>query len=746
MSNENRRGDGPKLTRTRKPETEGKSAHAIHPRDDKPRRAASKPAPKRGGGSGSGGNGGGGSKKMQGKPAPRRRSWSQRLWAWLISPRMLMRYASAFFTLVLLFMGMMAYFSIDLPDISGLKAPAKTPGIQVLDAKGGVIARYGDIYGDTLPYDAFPKSLVDAVVATEDRNFFDHWGIDPWGVLRAMVVNLQAGRMVQGGSTITQQLAKNVFLSADKTFKRKMQELILAFWLESRYTKQEIMAIYLNRVYLGAGNYGVDAASRYYFGHPAHAMSLQESALIAGLLKAPSKYNPAADNDRSRGRAKQVLLNMVDADLLSEDEAARAAQSMQFSSQSPNSSSVSSARYFADWVMDQLPEVIGTVQEDVIVHTTLDPVMQAKADAAVAQQFTPEIRAKEKASQMALVAMKPDGEVVAMLGGRDYDGSEFNRAIQGHRQPGSAFKLFVYIVAMEMGYQPDSMMEDRPIKIGKWNPKNYKGEYRGMVTLREAVAQSINTIAVQILQEAGAKRIIKAAQRLGVTSNLPANPSLALGSVEITPLELATAYGHLPAGGRAITAWGIKDVVRRKDNKKIYHAQKLDDGVVLADDVVAKMNTMLAGVIGYGTGRAADIGRPAAGKTGTTSDYKDAWFAGYTPELTTVVWVGNDDASPMNKVTGGGIPARIWKAFMSAALQDAPAQSLPTGYENNSFLPPWLGGAGNDVPKESALPSSTHEKPEPAAGAGGAELGQGFWNKLFDSEKIEYDYPAQGGH
>ncbi len=744
MSKDFRKGDGPKITRSGGGDSK-KSEGKISPR------AARADAPFRKDMQKSTAKKSSKSTKMIKNPKlhfahkAQRGSWSQRFWRWLISPKMLMRYASTCFTLVLLFMAMMAYFSIDLPDISGLKAPQKTPGIQILDAKGDVIARYGDIYGDSLEYDQFPKHLVDAVIATEDRNFFYHFGLDPWGVLRAVISNIRAGHMVQGGSTITQQLAKNVFLNADKTFKRKMQELILALWLESRYSKKEILSIYLNRVYLGAGNYGVDAASRYYFGHPAHDMTLAESALIAGLLKAPSKYNPASDSDRSRGRAKQVLLNMVDADVLSEDDAAKASLNMQFSSRPAGSTSTSSARYFSDWVMDSLPEVLGTVQDDLVIHTTLDPALQAKADAAVAVQFTPELQAKEKASQLALVAMRPDGEVVAMLGGRDYDGSEFNRAIQAKRQPGSAFKLFVYITAMEMGYQPESMMEDRPVRIGKWSPKNYKGEYRGMITLREAVAHSVNTIAVQILQEAGASRIVRAARRLGVMSPLEANPSLALGAVEITPLELATAYAHLPAGGKAVRPWGIKDIIRKKDNHRMYQAEGVDDVTVLSEDVVAKMNSMLASVIGYGTGRSADIGRPAAGKTGTTSDYKDAWFAGYTPQLTTVVWVGNDDATPMNKVTGGGTPAKIWKAFMSAAMADMDAASLPTGYGGNAFLPPWLGSSGNDVPKDTALPSATHEqKEENASHESGAKLGDAFWNKLFDSDKVEYDYPATG--
>jgi penicillin-binding protein 1A len=677
----------------------------------------------------------------------------RRMLRWLVSPAMLIRFASIGTTLLMCMLMVLIYLSRELPDISHLKTTQRSPGIQVMDARGTVMARYGDIYGDTMRYNEFPKHLIDAVLATEDRNYFNHFGVDVWGILRAMLVNVREGQMVQGGSTITQQLAKNIFLNSDKTLKRKIQDMMLAIWLESRYSKEEILTIYLNRVYLGAGNFGVDAASRFYFGHPAALLTLQESALIAGLLKAPSRYNPIADVQRARGRAKQVLLNMVDAEVLRPEDAEKAIQNMSFAARSNDGSVSNSARYYADWIMEELPEHIGSVQDDVVITTSLDPVIQAQADAALAEQFSSDIRTKDNASQSALISMRPTGEVVALVGGVDYNGSEFNRATQARRQAGSAFKLFVYIAAMEMGYTPSSMVEDRPIRIGKWQPKNYKGEYRGAITLREAVAQSVNTVAVQLLQEAGVSRIIATARRLGISTPIYPSAAIALGAVEVSPLELTGAYAHVASGGHTVKPWGIQKMVRVKDNRVLYQRRGVGEGTVLSSAVVAKMNQVLTGVIGWGTGKNAALGRPAAGKTGTTSDYKDAWFVGYTPQLVTGVWVGNDNAKPMNKITGGSLPAKIWRSFMSAALKDLDAAPLPSEYDDGFFSLPWLQSSktapnapppaanGAETPADGAAdaevsdtPSASSPSSSDAPPADDAGLGKSFWDKLMGDD------------
>jgi penicillin-binding protein 1A len=736
------RGDGPKLTRDKPIKKTSVRAEDVSPRatrmsGKRPETAASA-SPKK-------------SAPYKGKPKTKKRrdfyvdngSLMSRLWRWLISPGMLVRYASAAMTLMICVLMMLIYFSRDLPDISHLKSPLTTIGIQVLDARGTVMARYGNIYGDKMRYSEFPQDLIDAVVATEDRNYYDHFGIDVWGIFRAMLVNIREGQMVQGGSTITQQLAKNVFLSPDKTFKRKVQEMMLAVWLESRYSKKDILSIYLNRVYLGAGNFGVDAASRFYFGHPASQLTLSESALIAGLLKAPSRYNPIADEDRARGRAKQVLLNMVDADLLKQEEAEYAMQDLQFATRQAQASVSNSARYYADWVMEELSDYVGTVQDDIIIHTSLDPIIQAQADAALAEQFSSDIRAKDNASQAALIAMRPTGEVVALIGGIDYDTSEYNRATQARRQPGSAFKLFVYVTAMEMGYGPDSMVEDSPVRIGKWQPKNYKGEYRGAIPMREAVAQSINTVAVKLTQEAGVQRVINTARRMGITTPISPSPSIALGSVEVSPLELTVAYAHLASGGHMVKPWGIRKIVRVKDNQTIYQQDGIGEGTVLSSDTVAKMNQMFSGVIGWGTGKNAALGRPAAGKTGTTSDYKDAWFMGYTTQLVTGVWVGNDNATPMNKVTGGALPAKIWRSFMSAALKDMDAAPLPSDYNDGFFSLPWLqSDRSSSQPAPVAVEGDKAQSQGKQGGDG--SLGKSFWDKLFDGDDVQHTYPSSG--
>ncbi len=674
----------------------------------------------------------------------------QRFRRWLFNWRMLSRLFSVGLTVMIMLLFAMIYFAQDLPDISGLGAARKTPGIQITSASGEIIGSYGQIYGDYLQYRDLPESLINAVLATEDRRFFSHFGIDPLGIARAMVVNIQAGRFVQGGSTVTQQLAKNVFLTPDRTLKRKLQEMLLAFWLEGRFTKEEIISIYLNRVYMGAGNYGVDAASRHYFEKSARDLKLAEAAMIAGLLKAPSRYSPTSDAELAKKRAHQVLLNMADAEMITKEEAEQAIASLAFPDKLLEGGK--SERYFTDWIVDLIPDYISHVEEDLIIRTTLEPSMQRYAEEAIDAQLTSEVMAEKDIGQAALLAMRPDGAIVAMVGGRDYAKSQYNRTVQAKRQPGSAFKLFTYLAAMEEGYTPDDMIEDRPVSIPvyrkMWSPKNYDGKYRGIITIREALTRSINTIAAQLIDAVGPSQVVTVARRLGVRSELNPVPSLALGSAEVTLLEMVTAYAHLASGGNGVRPYAIAEIVSKRDGDVLYEYHPPMSYLVIKPNVVAMMNSMLSNVISSGTGRGAAIGRPAAGKTGTTSDYKDAWFMGYTPDLAAGVWMGKDDATPMKRVTGGAVPARVWKGFMSKALEGTTAHALPTQYTVlPSYTLPWLNGTGETSQgpvstrtgqRPSVPPSRPRNAPPDDAG-----LGRSFWDKLFDDNRIEHEYPTQ---
>ncbi len=617
--------------------------------------------------------------------------------------------------------------SLTLPDIKDLNKVTKAQSILIKSEDGQIIGSFGDIYGEYITYDELPTSLTDAVIATEDRNFRHHFGVDPLGLLRATVANIRAGHVVQGGSTISQQVAKNVFLSPDRTIIRKLKEMLLAFKLEQRFSKDEILAIYLNRVYLGAGSYGVDAASKRYFDKSARELNLGESAIMAGLLKAPSRYAPSSNPTRARKRADQVLVNMEDAGYLSKQQLARARKELENSMKGRKPSSQSTF-YFADWIADQLPEYVGNVDEDLVVTTTLRPDMQLMAEKAI-NDIMDSKGAEMNASQAALISMSPDGALRAMIGGRSYAESQYNRATQSQRQPGSAFKPFVYLAGLESGMTPDTTMEDQPISVrvagGHWQPQNYNHRYGGTMTLKEALAESINTIAVQISESVGRDKVINMARRLGISTDMQPLPSIALGATEVDLLELTNAYAHLAANGEVVYPYGIIEIHTVHD-RQLYKRPALHQGNVLSGNVVGMINEMLMSVITSGTGRGAQIGRSAAGKTGTTSDYKDAWFIGYTPDLVTGVWVGNDDNEPMKKVTGGTLPASIWHNFMLAALVNVPVSSLPTDGGILSSMP-W----NDNSPELSERPDENVENidnkpPERKP----LELGESFWRKL----------------
>lgn len=630
---------------------------------------------------------------------------------------------------------------ISLPSISELNKFARAPSVLIKSEEGKIIGSFGDIYGDYISYDDFPKSLIDAVIATEDRSFFSHIGVDFTGLLRATIANMRAGRVVQGGSTITQQVAKNVFLTPERSLVRKFREMMLAFAIEWKFTKKEIMGIYLNHVYLGAGNFGVDSASRRYFGKSAREIKLSESAILAGMLKAPSRYAPTNNPVLAKKRAELVLLSMKDSGFLTEEQTEKAKAELDSTIGSRQRDSQSSF-YFADWIMDQLPEYVGNIQEDLVVITTFQPELQALGDKAIAGVMD-EQSEKLNASQASLLSLSPDGAVRAMIGGRSYAKSQYNRVVQALRQPGSSFKLFVYLAGLESGIGPDTVVVDEPITLpivgGKWTPKNYTGKYLGEMTVREGVAQSVNTIAVRVSQEAGLGHVIGVARRLGITSDMIEVPSIALGATEATLLEMTGAYAHLAHNGIIVRPYGILRIETKAAGEILYQRQSLESAVVLRPDVIGRMNEMLMGVVNNGTGGAARIGRPVAGKTGTTSDYRDAWFIGFTPELVTGVWVGNDDNTPMKKVTGGMLPARIWHDFMQPALANDPVTEIPT---NIPSAMPWQQDLTDTdtVPTGGEAPSLLPWQNEPKQGDIEVEelpekkkevkLGPEFWDKL----------------
>ncbi len=570
----------------------------------------------------------------------------------------------------LCFVGWLAY---DLPDVSRLNEIRRQPSVTLLAADGTMLATYGDLYGQTVRLAELPPYLPQAVLATEDRRFYGHFGLDPIGLGRAAYVNLREWRLLQGGSTITQQLAKNIFLTPARTVRRKGQEMLLALWLERNFSKDEILTLYLNRVYFGAGTYGVDAAARKFFGKPAIDVTPFEAAMLAGLLRAPSVFNPVNDETTAAGRARLVLQNMVAADYLTTEQATAIADG---AATAPRSAAVGqTGRHFADWVLDQVSSYVGFVDRDLVVVTTLDRRLQRLAEEQLAQFLDAE-GPKRDAGQAALVALMPDGAVRAMVGGRDYATSQFNRATQSLRQPGSAFKPFVFLAGLEQGFAPDSRVMDTPIRVDGWQPDNYEGRYYGDVTLREAFARSLNSVAVQISEQVGRRRVVEVARRLGVTADLTPGPSIALGSSGVSLLELTSAYAAFDNGGYGVWARGIEEI-RDRDGAVLYRREGSGPGLVVEPGRVAAMLDLMRAVVDWGTGKSARLGRPAAGKTGTGQDFRDAWFIGFTAELVTGVWVGNDDNSPMKKVTGGGLPTQMWHAFMAAALDGEPVRPLP---------------------------------------------------------------------
>lgn len=573
-----------------------------------------------------------------------------------------------------LFLGLCftAWLAYDLPDLSRLTNADRRASITLVTEDGQILASYGDLYGKPVKLDQLPPYLPDALLATEDRRFYSHFGVDPLGLLRAIITNIRAGHLVQGGSTITQQLAKNVFLTPDRTIRRKGQELLLALWLEHNMTKQQILTLYLNRVYFGAGTYGVEAAARKYFGKSASQVTPFEAAMLAGMVKAPSRYNPLSDLKAAEDRAKLVLYGMANAGYITAADADKVIAQGVASFKTPSSAT---GQYYADWVMDQVSSYVNYDDRDLVVVTTIDRQAQAAGEAAVSKILAGADAAKN-ASQAALVAMSPDGAVRAMVGGRDYGTSQFNRATQSLRPPGSSFKLFVYLAAMEAGMTPDDGMTDAPFAVGNYRPNNYDDKFYGPVTLREAFARSLNSVALQLSERVGRRKVVEAARRLGVTADLTSGPSIALGASGVSLLEMTGAYAAFANKGNGVWPYGIEQILD-SDGNVLYQRSGGGPGRVVGGHAAAEMIDMMQSVILAGTGKAAALDRPAAGKTGTSQDYRDALFIGFTADLVAGVWVGNDNNAPMGKVTGGTLPTRIWHDFMMAAEAGKPVLPLP---------------------------------------------------------------------
>ncbi len=581
----------------------------------------------------------------------------------------LIKWLFLIFIWLVLFLSIAVTWSLlNLPETESIQI-SRQPSITFLDKEGRIIASYGDIYGQSIQYENLPKNLVNAVIVTEDKRFFFHPGIDIKGIVRAAIVNLKSGRIVQGGSTITQQLAKNLFLTPERSFTRKLHELILSFWLEIRFTKQQLLSIYLNRVYLGSGTYGVQAASEKYFNKKVEELNLYECALIASLLKAPSRYNPIANEELSRERTYKVLENMKKGNLITDQSIIEA--KLNNKTYNKYTSAPKSTRYFIDWLLPRVKSYLGEIKEDLIVRTTLDVKLQE-----IAEDSVNSITSKySSADQSALVALDLDGGVMAMIGGRDYGDTQFNRVTQAQRQPGSAFKIFVYLAGLKEGFEPEDEMVDSEININGWSPKNYKKEFLGEISLFDAFAKSINTVAVQLSENIGRQNVIKMAKSMGIRSPIVNSPSLALGTSEVNLLELTAAYDVLANSGKGIFVHGIRSI-ENTSGKTLFMREGKGPGEILDSGLVNTMIRMLENTIQTGTGKNAKIDRPAAGKTGTSQSLRDAWFIGFSSDLVVGVWFGNDDDSPMKNITGGTAPAILWSDFMKKAHYGKPPVAL----------------------------------------------------------------------
>lgn len=551
--------------------------------------------------------------------------------------------------------------------------PEREPGIMILASDGTELAQRGTFFGDSVNIEALPDYVPNAIIAIEDRRFYSHHGIDPWGLGRAMLTNVTQGRMTQGGSTLTQQLAKNLFLSPERTLNRKLQEAVLAVWLETKFSKDEILQLYMNRVYFGGGTNGIDKATRAFYNKGPEELSIMEAATLAGVLKAPTTYNPAKRPEEARQRATLVLKNMVSEGYISQEDMTEA---LAASTKTTPADYVPATQYAVDWIIEQLPLLTKETNQSLVVETTIDTVLQLKAEASLRKRLADNGK-KLAVSEGAVVTLDATGAVKSLVGGRSYKKSQFNRAVKARRQPGSAFKPFVYLAAIENGYRPESIEVDEPIRIGNWTPENYKQQYLGPVTLERAFAQSINTVAARLGQAVTPEGVANVARRLGITSPLGSDATLSLGTSEVTPLELTSAYAPFANGGFAVEPYVVTRI-STKDGKILYQRQGDGLGQVVSENDLGAMNILFRAVVRHGTATKAQFGNlDIGGKTGTSQDYRDAWFVGFTPYYVTGVWMGNDDNSPTKRVTGGSLPALVWKDVMEEAHKGLEPRILP---------------------------------------------------------------------
>jgi penicillin-binding protein 1A len=629
---------------------------------------------------------------------------------------------------VIALIGVVVWAGAHLPPIQSLEIPKRPPTIEITGLDGSVLAQRGEMAGANIALKDLPPYLPKAFIAIEDRRFYSHFGIDPLGIARAAVANILHRGVSQGGSTLTQQLAKNLFLTQERTLARKLQEAELALWLERKHSKNEILELYLNRVYFGSGAYGVEAAAQRYFGKSARHVTLGEAAMLAGLVKSPSRLAPNRNPEGAAKRAQTVLAAMADAKFITD---AQAQAQIDHPTVTVKPAGAGTVNYVADWIGEVLDDLVGQIDQSIVVETTIDPKLQSTAEAAVIDELAAK-SVKYNVSQGALVAMTPDGAVRAMVGGRNYAESQYNRAVTARRQPGSAFKPFVYLTAIEQGLTPDTVRQDAPLELKGWKPENYSREYFGPVTLTQALAMSLNTVAVRVGLEVGPKNVVRTAHRLGISSKLDPNPSIALGTSEVSMIELVGAYTPFANGGIGVSPHVVTRI-KTLDGKLLYMRPADELGQVIEPRNVAMMNQMMEQTLISGTAHKAELpGWVAAGKTGTSQDFRDAWFIGYTAHLVTGVWLGNDDNSQTKKATGGGLPVEVWTRFMRSAHQGVAVAALPNTQGSGSGLAPTLAQIASQITAptpaapaanygngRSSAPTRTAARPEPAAGLDG---------------------------
>lgn len=638
-------------------------------------------------------------KKAAPKPRRARGGWLDRAvrgvvlfalrWTWLLGSRFALGVALALAAST-------AWFYTGLPEATELLDGRQRGSVTLLDRDGHVFAWRGDQYGGAIRAGELSPFLVNAVIATEDRRFWDHWGIDPIGLARAIATNIRAGGVVQGGSTLTQQTAKVVFLDNERSLERKLKELPMAVAMELKYSKEEILSIYLNRVYLGAGAYGFEAAAQRYFGKSAREVNPAEAAMLAGLLKAPSRYAPTSDLSQAQGRANVIVGLMEEQNFLTHEQAAEARAHPATLSKAAEARAGGA---FADWVMEEAPDYLtDSTTEDVRIATTFDPRVQRAAEAALAHVFETKVREGSRA-QAAIVVMTPDGAVRAIVGGRDAaaQAGTFNRATQAKRQTGSSFKPIVYAAALENGASPRDVIEDRPLTYKGWSPENYGGGYAGPVTLTEALARSINTVAVRLLLQTGEDKVRAMARRLGVVSPLAPGPAIALGTSEATLLEMTGVYAAIAQEGRRTAPYGVREIRLLGDRGPLMTLGAQRPSQAMSPRAARLLTGMLEEVIRSGTGRRAALDRPAAGKTGTTQAARDAWFIGFTADYVAGVWMGYDDNTPLTGVTGGGLPAEIWREVMLRLHEGRPPRPLNSEKPRGSVVEDLVADAGDGV-------------------------------------------------